>query len=91
MSVVVPGLQDDDVVIGDVVDEAVGFVDAARPCARQDVLERFRLADSGERVAEQVGDELVDAPRPVPRLVDELRNDRARRGPRSRGVVQAVG
>lgn len=54
-SVVFPGLQDDDVVIRDVVDQAVRIVNAAGPRAGEDVFESLGLADTSERIAQCVG------------------------------------
>jgi hypothetical protein len=59
---VVAGLEDDDVVVGDVVNETVRVIDAAGPGTGEDVPERLRFADTRERIAQRVGDQLVDAP-----------------------------
>jgi hypothetical protein len=59
--VVVPGLQDPEVVPVDEVDEAVLLGDAARPGAGQGVSELLRFADAGEGVPAGVGDQAVDA------------------------------
>ena len=50
-SVALTGLQDDDVVIRDVVNQSVRIVDAAGPRAREDMPEGFGLADTSERIA----------------------------------------
>ena len=42
--VVVPGLEDHKVCVEDLVDEAMLLGDAARPCAADAVLERFRFS-----------------------------------------------
>ena len=60
-SVVFAGLQDNDVVVGDVIDEAVSIVDAARPRAGEDVLQGLRFANTSERIAQRVSDQLIDA------------------------------
>jgi len=59
---VVAGLQNNDVVISNEVDQAVHVVDAAGPRAGKNVLEGLRFADPGERIAHCVGDQLVDSP-----------------------------
>jgi hypothetical protein len=55
------GLQDDDVVVGDVVDQAVCVVDAARPRFGENVFERLGFADTSEGIAQRIDDQLVDA------------------------------
>lgn len=55
------GLQDDDVVVRDVIDQAVRVVDAAGPRAGEDVLEGLGFADASERIAQCVGNQLVDS------------------------------
>jgi hypothetical protein len=56
---VVSGLQDDDLVVRDEVDQAVLVGDTARPRARQGVLERLGFADARMRIAQGVPDEPV--------------------------------
>lgn len=57
----VAGLQDHDVVIGDVVDESVSVIDSTRPSAGENVLEWLGFADTRKRIEDRVGDEVVDA------------------------------
>src|SRR5215469_15535145 len=59
-SVVVAGGNDDDLVLRHEVDEAVLVIYPPRPCPRQVILERLRLADAREGIAAHVLDELVD-------------------------------
>jgi hypothetical protein len=57
---VVPAGGDADLVVGDLVHEAVLVGDAARPVPLEAVLERLGLADPLVAVALDIGDELVD-------------------------------
>ena len=54
------GLEDDEVVAIDEVDEAVLLGDPTRPRPGQHVPQRFGFADSGGRVAQRVVEEAVD-------------------------------
>ena len=51
-SVVVAGLEKLDAVLEDLVHQAVGLVASARPDVPAEMLERLRLADAGERIAQ---------------------------------------
>ena len=60
-SVVVPGLDDDEVIASDGVDEAVLLVEAARPVAGEVSAEAFGFAGADTGVACRFLDESVDA------------------------------
>lgn len=78
-SIVIASLEEVDAAITDHVDESVLFGETAGPGARGQVLQRFGLAESGERVSEHGLDE-VDGPQgrapvrgdPVPKILEEL-------------------
>jgi hypothetical protein len=57
---VVPGLEHDNVVPINEVDEAVFSVDASGPSALEDVTERFGFPDTAERFAKRVFEESID-------------------------------
>lgn len=61
LSVVIAGRQDDEFLFIDQVNEAVRFVDPARPAAAQTVLQGFRLADAGKRITLRIFDQIIDA------------------------------
>jgi hypothetical protein len=51
-SIVVAGLEKLDTVLEDFVDESVGLIDPARPHVATEILERLRLAETLEGVAQ---------------------------------------
>src|SRR5665647_2505167 len=58
--VVIAACDDDQIVPIDPIDQAVGFINAPRPKAREVFFERFRLADTLERFPQAVLDQVVD-------------------------------
>ncbi|GAB47568.1 hypothetical protein MOPEL_021_00030 [Mobilicoccus pelagius NBRC 104925] len=65
-AVVETGLEDDEVVAVDEVDEAVLLGDPTGPCPGQHVAQGLGLADAGGRVAQRVVDEPVDPRETLP-------------------------